>query len=128
MKTNSATQSKIVLFIDDNEQQIRLIQAYERVFADIVFEYALSIEQALKVIRSNPVSLVLLDNRLHPYDSYSKTLPMLHSAGYEDLVIVISADIESATRVVPPMLNRVRFADKSELRLSSFQRLINENV
>lgn len=116
--------SQMALFIDDNEQQLRLVEAYAQIVSGVSFDFTQSLEDASKAIGKRAYDLVFLDNRLHPYESWVETLPVLHMQGYVGPVAVISADIHGAMGHAAPTPNHVTFVDKSELGLSGFKSLM----
>ncbi len=112
--------AKTVLFIDDNEQQIRIIQAYAALLKNVDFQFCQSLEEAAAAVAETHFDLLFLDNRLHPYESWVDTLPVLVDAGYEGKTVVVSADIRQAMRSDKSTGERVQFVDKCELSLSNF--------
>ncbi|MDD9909111.1 MAG: hypothetical protein OXR62_05390 [Ahrensia sp.] len=82
------------LLVDDNDNQHELFRCYASRFEMIEFCHAMDMEQAKAEIGSNSPDVVLLDNRLHPYDDFRDTVPQIRGAGFKGKIVLISSDID----------------------------------
>jgi DNA-binding NtrC family response regulator len=114
-----------VLLVDDNIHQHKIFECYAIGKEDLNLRHAQTIQQALLEIDVEIPDLILLDNRLHPFESFCDTIPLIRSRGYKGKIFVISADVSA-----PRMLNREQhsvsgFIDKFEFNLQNFCGKIN---
>jgi DNA-binding NtrC family response regulator len=111
---------KKLLLIDDNIHQHKLFQCYATMCDDMEFDFALNIEEALDLLRFDDPDIVFLDNRLHPYESYSETVPILRARGFKGKIVVISANVTGSMAVEFKSKTVAAMLDKSDLNLNNF--------
>jgi hypothetical protein len=65
-------------------------------------------------------TFVFLDNRLHPFENYSETVPMLRSRGFKGKIVVISANVSACMAVEFKSKTVSAMIDKSDFSLANF--------
>ncbi|WP_394688354.1 response regulator [Hoeflea sp.] len=109
-----------LLLIDDNIHQHKLFECYVSLCTEIELELAIDIDQALDLLDQEDPDIVFLDNRLHPFDSYSETVPMLRSRGFKGKIVVISANVSSSMATEFKSKSVAAMIDKSDFSLANF--------
>ena len=117
---------KKYLLVDDNENQHELFKCYAMTVVHAEFHYANGIQQAAEKIATEEIDVVLLDNRLHPYEDYRETIPLIREAGFEGKVILISSDVNHPIFRDAEEYTISSCIDKSEFSLSNFSERLAE--
>ncbi|WVT73868.1 response regulator [Sinorhizobium chiapasense] len=90
------TRKAHILLVDDDPTENLILRALIRKVSNIAIElhYCQTMEDALEFLRSGKaVSMILLDNRLHPQLDFRETVPALRHQGYIGPIGVISASL-----------------------------------
>ncbi|OCP04875.1 MULTISPECIES: response regulator [unclassified Ensifer] len=90
------TRKAHILLVDDDPAENLILRALIRKVSnvDIQLHYCQTMESALEFLRSGePVSMILLDNRLKPQADFRETVPALRHHGYIGPIGVISASL-----------------------------------
>ncbi|WP_429812385.1 response regulator [Ensifer sp. B1-9] len=90
------TRNAHILLVDDDPTENLILRGLIRKVSNIAIElhYCQTMEDALAFLRSGkPVSMILLDNRLHPQLDFRETVPALRRQGYIGPIGVISASL-----------------------------------
>lgn len=109
------------MLVDDNSHQHELFNCYAMFSDTVKLTHANSIEETLSCIVDDKFDVILLDNRLVPFDSFTETVPQIRSKGYNGRIVVISADIAS---IVPEKAREHRVykcLDKFDFNADNFE-------
>ncbi|MEI2297925.1 response regulator [Ensifer sp. MJa1] len=90
------TRKAHILLVDDDPAENLILRSLIRKVTSIEIElhYCQTMESALAHLRSGePVSMILMDNRLQPQADFRETVPALRRHGYIGPVGVISASL-----------------------------------
>lgn len=117
-----------ILLVDDNSHQHELFKCYAMYAKEVDVHFASSLSDALESIKRDKPKAVLLDNRLHPYESYLETVPILREAGFDGKIVVISADISGTVFAAHRAHSVECCVNKFDFNLSNFSQRIGEMV
>jgi DNA-binding NtrC family response regulator len=109
-----------LLLIDDNIHQHKLFECYVSTCQEMELDLALSIDEAFDLLDHENPDIVFLDNRLHPFENYSETVPMLRSRGFKGKIVVISANVSACMAVEFKSKTVSAMIDKSDFSLANF--------
>lgn len=115
-----------VLFVDDNEHQLKLLEVYSRTLRDTKVDYVDCLDSAIDMLRSALPDLIFLDNRLHPFSDFRETVPKLRDAGYSGKIVVYSADVEQPAFKEADAMGITACLDKKDMTLSNYKNLISD--
>lgn len=85
-----------ILLIDDDPAEFEMISMQVDRLEDVArikVDYAMSIEDGLRMLHDNTYNLVLLDNMLLPNNDFRETVPRIRGARYTGPIGIISNDI-----------------------------------
>ncbi len=115
---------KSVLIVDDSEMQLRLFEAYASTLTKASYKPAQALEAAVEQLDDGAPDLILLDNRLHPYDDFRQTVPRIRDAGYSGKIVVMSSEINHPMFLEAAEFDVADVVDKSEFNSRSFAGVI----
>ena len=110
--------------VDDNDHQHELFKVYSMMSSRVDTLHALSLQEALPMLSTDSPDLVLMDHRLHPYDSFQDTIPLVRAAGYDGCLVVISADVNDRDFADAAELGVTRCLNKFDFTLENFDDLV----
>ncbi|MEO9460805.1 MAG: hypothetical protein ABJE63_11845 [Lentilitoribacter sp.] len=110
-----------VLLIDDNSHQHALFDCYSMNIEVIDLIATSNIEDAIHSIKSQEPDIILLDNRLAPYETFKETTPKLRATGYDGRIVVISSDVGNISNEDMEEHGIYSCMDKFDFDLSSFE-------
>ena len=113
--------------IDDDPTQHELFSFFldETFGAGSDFTSALDLDDALVQLDREPFDVIFLDNRLHPYTSYTQTISKIRSAGKTCDIYLISAAREHEKLGNYKEFGIVEAIDKFDLRQAISAGLLN---
>lgn len=82
-----------ILLIDDDSCQHELFSCYAAAVNFTDMSYALNLEKALELINEETPKVILLDDRLSPFQNFKETIPKIRASGFKGRIVVISADV-----------------------------------
>ena len=112
-----------VLVIDDNDTMHELFRCYAMV-GDVNLSHAVNLDEAIENIQSSKLDLILLDNRLQPFDDFTQTVPEIYKAGFEGKIAVISSETDA------PVYKKVKdygvsaVINKFDFKLDNFSEMV----
>lgn len=110
-----------VLLIDDNSHQHALFDCYS-MNADVIDLVSTSnIEDAINSIKSEEPDIILLDNRLAPYETFKETAPQIRATGFDGRIVVISSDVAGISKQEMYEHGVHSCVDKFDFDLTSFE-------
>ncbi|EFL87678.1 response regulator transcription factor [Ahrensia sp. R2A130] len=110
-----------ILLIDDNAHQHELFRCYTMNSDDLEMRYSQELQAAVDVIAEDMPNIVLLDNRLHPFTDFRKTVPKIREAGFDGKIVVISSDVDHPVFQDAPNYAVHCCIDKADLNLKNFR-------
>lgn len=114
-----------LLIIDDNEHQHELFRVYAMFTDGFETHHASSIEDAVVYLeKEDEYDLVFLDNRLHPFNSYQESLPILGEQNLDGKLIVFSSDVDDLEAKQIDQYGVVDFLNKSIFSIYNFEKII----
>lgn len=106
--------------------QHKLFECYAQTAPEVDLEFALNVEEAFAVLDCKQPDLLILDNRLRPFLSFSETVPLLREHGYVGKIVVISSDVSPFMRELPCGTLISAFVDKGDFNFVSFKGKMDE--
>jgi CheY-like chemotaxis protein len=125
VRQGAKVHSPSVLLLDDNPMQHKLFECYATTMPDLTLQCVRNVEDALVVIGSKKPDVVILDNRLCPYTSYTQTMPLLRDYGFDGRIVVISSEVSNEMKRDPASNGVKAFVDKSEFNAQTFSLLLS---
>lgn len=119
-------QSTSVLLIDDNSLQHELFSCYASTANMIDISHAFCLEDGLTKINEENPDVILLDNRLVPFQNFKETIPQIRASGYEGRIVVISSDVDGITKQEMTDYSVFSCIDKFEFDLTNFENKIGD--
>ena len=117
--------SRSILLVDDNRLFIELFKCYATSSPDINLACAVSIDDALNEIAKIQPIVILLDNRLSPYNNFAETVPIIRRSGYTGKIVVISANTHDTIFDDCEAYSVSEYLDKFEFNYSNFNSVVS---
>lgn len=115
-----------VLLIDDDAFQHELFNCYALKTQMVEVSCAITLDEGLLSIDRDCPDVILLDNRLVPYETYKETIPQIRANGYEGKIVVISTDVDGISDNDMDEYSIFGCMDKLEFDLMNFEEKINK--
>jgi response regulator of citrate/malate metabolism len=106
-----------ILVVDDDRMQNEIISVYlAKIRAELIVDYALTIEEAITFIAANTPDIIFLDNRIPPDIDFRNGIERIRQAGYGGPVIVQSVAVDDPVLDNAGAHGVIRVVDKFDLR------------
>lgn len=115
---------KKIAVIDHDHLHHKLMLCYSAFNGEYELAFMSSLDEGLEQIKIKEYDLVLLENRLQPYQDYRDTVPMIREAGYGGRLVVMSADIRVKEFAHCKAYAIDKYIDKLDFELSTFNSFV----